>query len=74
MVWSTGLTPVELVEQMQGVKKERGRIVVNAQLRVPDIDKVFAMGDAAIEPERPLGPLAQVADQQGKVRRDHVNM
>ncbi|CAN0543962.1 unnamed protein product [Ectocarpus sp. 8 AP-2014] len=31
------------------------------------MDGVFAMGDAAANPENPLGPLAQVADQQGKV-------
>lgn len=68
MVWSTGLAPVEIVENMKNLKKERGRIVVDALLRVPGVDSVFAMGDAAINPERPLGPLAQVADQQGKVR------
>lgn len=68
MVWSTGLAPTEFVEHMSGLKKERGRIVVDDRLRVPGLDGVFAMGDAAIEPARPLGPLAQVADQQGKVR------
>lgn len=67
MVWSTGLAPVEVVERMEGVKKDRGRIVVDGRLKVPGLEGVFAMGDAAIEPERPLGPLAQVADQQGKV-------
>lgn len=67
MVWSTGLAPVEVVQRMEGVKKDRGRIVVDKRLRVPGLEGVFAMGDAAIESERPLGPLAQVADQQGKV-------
>lgn len=66
MVWSTGLAPVEVVQRMEGVKKDRGRIVVDKRLRVPGLEGVFAMGDAAIESERPLGPLAQVADQQGK--------
>ncbi|CAN0479714.1 unnamed protein product, partial [Discosporangium mesarthrocarpum] len=27
---------------------------------------VFAIGDAAVEKDHPLGPLAQVANQQGK--------
>ena len=35
------------------------------------MEGVFAMGDAAVDPEKPLGPLAQVADQQGKVR-EHI--
>lgn len=71
MVWSTGLAPIDLVRDMQGVKKERGRIAIDGRLRVPGMEGVFAMGDAAVDPENPLGPLAQVADQQGKVR-EHV--
>ena len=71
MVWSTGLAPIDLVRDMQGVKKERGRIAIDGRLRVPGMEGVFAMGDAAVDPEKPLGPLAQVADQQGKVR-EHV--
>lgn len=67
MVWSTGLAPIELVQEMDGVRKERGRIAVDGRLRVPGMEGVFAMGDAAVNPEKPLGPLAQVADQQGKV-------
>ncbi|CAM9190297.1 unnamed protein product [Laminaria digitata] len=66
MVWSTGLAPIDLVRDMQGVKKERGRIAIDGRLRVPGMEGVFAMGDAAVDPEKPLGPLAQVADQQGK--------
>lgn len=66
-VWSTGLAPTELVSSMEGVEKERGRIKIDGRLRVPGMDGVFAMGDAAAHPENPLGPLAQVADQQGKV-------
>lgn len=68
MVWSTGLAPLELIENMQGVKKERGRIAIDGRLRVSGMDGVFAIGDVAVDPEKPLGPLAQVADQQGKVR------
>lgn len=74
MVWSTGLAPVELTENMQGVKKERGRIAIDGRLRVFGMNGVFAMGDAAVDPEKPLGPLAQVADQQGKVRVDVLSI
>lgn len=66
-VWSTGLAPNELVSSMEGVEKERGRIKIDGRLRVPGLEGVFAMGDAAVNPQKPLGPLAQVADQQGKV-------
>lgn len=52
---------------MDGLEKERGRIKIDDRLRVPGVEGVFAMGDAAVNPQNPLGPLAQVADQQGKV-------
>ena len=52
---------------MEGLEKERGRITIDGCLRVPGAQGVFAMGDAAVNPDNPLGPLAQVADQQGKV-------
>lgn len=67
-MWSTGLAPTGLVSSMEGVEKERGRIKIDDRLRVPGMGGVFAMGDAAVNPDNPLGPLAQVADQQGKVR------
>lgn len=44
-------------------------ISIDERLRVPGMKGVFAMGDVAVDPEKPLGPLAQAADQQGKVRR-----
>ncbi|CAM9266290.1 unnamed protein product [Scytosiphon promiscuus] len=66
MVWSTGLAPIELVSSMEAVEKDRGRIKIDGRLRVPGLEGVFAMGDAAVDPANPLGPLAQVADQQGK--------
>lgn len=53
---------------MDGLDKDRGRIKIDGRLRVPGVEGVFALGDAAVNPENPLGPLAQVADQQGKVR------
>ena len=67
MVWSTGLAPLDLVKKMD-VAKDRGRIAIDDWLRVTVLEGVFAMGDAAVNPQKPLGPLAQVADQQGKVR------
>lgn len=66
MVWSTGLAPLDIVKEMD-IEKERGRIAIDDRLRVPGMEGVFAMGDVAVNPQKPLGPLAQVADQQGKV-------
>lgn len=54
---------------MDALEKERGRIKIDGRLRVPGVEGVFALGDAAVDPDNPLGPLAQVADQQGKVTK-----
>jgi NADH dehydrogenase len=43
-----------------------GRIVVDGDLRVSGFDRVFAVGDAAINPADPMPQLAQPAMQMGK--------
>ena len=51
-------------------KTERGKIIVNDFLEVPDFPGVFAIGDCAlfIDPatERPFAPTAQLAEAQAK--------
>lgn len=64
MVWSTGMAPVKFVDALN-LPMQGGRIVVDDHCRVPTMDDVFAIGDCAINPERPLPQLAQVAMQQG---------
>ena len=52
-------------------KTERGKIIVNDFLEVPEFPGVFAIGDCAlfIDPttERPFAPTAQLAEAQAKV-------
>ena len=76
LIWCTGVTPNPLVEAL-GLPAERGRLVVDAQLRVPGADGVFALGDAAAVPDltrpgRPTGQTAQHAERQGRTAARNV--
>ena len=75
VVWSTGNKNVELTNSIQGVLKARnGRVIVDEFLRVLEDSggkvtplsegSVFALGDCAVNGEKPLPQLAQVASQQ----------
>ena len=46
VVWSAAVTPPPLISQLD-LPVERGRLVVDDQLRTPDHPHVFAVGDAA---------------------------
>lgn len=70
VLWTAGITPPPLVERL-GLPTARGRLVVDAQLRVRE--DVWAGGDAAAVPD-PYGPpgqnyppTAQHAQRQGVV-------
>jgi NADH:ubiquinone reductase (H+-translocating) len=76
LVWCTGVTPSPLIETL-GLPTERGRLVVGADLRVPDVPDMFAFGDAAAVPDltRPgqlTGQTAQHAQRQGKTAARNV--
>jgi NADH:ubiquinone reductase (H+-translocating) len=76
LVWCTGVTPSPLIKTL-GLPTERGRLVVGADLRVPDAPDVFAFGDAAAVPDltRPgklTGQTAQHAQRQGKTAARNV--
>lgn len=75
VVWSTGNKNVELTNNIQGVRKARnGRLIVDDCLHVlqegegkgePVLEgSVFALGDCAVNGDKPLPQLAQVASQQ----------
>jgi NADH dehydrogenase FAD-containing subunit len=68
MVWSAGLAPVKLTEALGGLAKgPAGRIIVDPWMRVPGLEgRVWALGDCAVYPRRPLPPIAQAAQQQGQ--------
>jgi NADH dehydrogenase len=69
VVWTGGVKANHIVAD-SGFKTNRGKIQVNKDLRAPDDDHVFAVGDVAVffpkEGERPYPPTAQIAVQEGE--------
>lgn len=59
VVWCAGVTASPVIEAL-GLPTDHGRLVVGADLRVPDHPDVFGIGDAAAVPD-----LTQEADDDG---------
>lgn len=70
LVWTAGSAPNPLLAQL-ACAKERGRVVVDEFLQVPDWPGVWSLGDCACVPDTVRGgsypPTAQHASRQGKV-------
>jgi len=73
VVWTAGVKPGAVVSRLGLPLDERsGRIVVDRTMRVPGVDGVWAIGDAAAVPdpahrgEQPSPPTAQHAIRQGR--------
>lgn len=70
LVWTAGSAPNPLLEPL-ACKKDRGRIVVDEFLQVPEWPGVWSLGDCACVPDRVSGgtcpPTAQHASRLGKV-------
>jgi demethylphylloquinone reductase len=47
VMWTVGTQVSEIVAKIPTVKNSRGRIIVEPTLAVPDLEHVFALGDAA---------------------------
>lgn len=79
VVWTAGVKPSPVVKRLGLPLDERsGRIVVDRTLRVPDVDGVWAIGDAAHVPDprdltRPAPPTAQHAIRQGRTVAHNVS-
>jgi len=76
LVWTAGTVPSPLISSLP-CARERGRIVVNEFLRIPDWPDVWAVGDCALVPDiRNLGkshpPTAQHAMREGKVVAQNI--
>lgn len=76
VAWVTGVTGAPVLGTL-GLPMERGRLTVDAYLRVPGHPDVFAGGDAAAvpdltEPGKITPPTAQHATRQGKVLARNV--
>jgi len=69
LIWTAGVTPVNTIKRSV-FKTERGKILVDGFLEVPDMPGVFAIGDCAmfLDPEtgRPFAPTAQIAEAQAR--------
>lgn len=70
LVWTAGVTPVDTIKNSM-FKTDRGRIIVNEFLEVPDFAGVYVIGDCslAINPSttKPYPPTAQNAEAQGRI-------
>jgi NADH dehydrogenase len=65
-VWATGVTAHDTVKDWNVPQGRGGRIEVDDHLRVRGLDKTYAIGDIAVDPDNPLPQLAQPALQGGK--------
>ena len=76
LLWCVGVRPDPLIDDL-GVEVEAGRVVVDADLRVPGHPEVFACGDAAAVPDRTrpgeyCAMTAQHAERQGRLAGRNV--
>jgi NADH dehydrogenase len=75
LVWTAGTCPNSLLDTLP-CRKERGRVLVNEYLEVPEWPGVWAFGDCAVVPDRKTGkshpPTAQHALREGKVAAQNI--
>lgn len=62
-IWTAGIQPVPVVQQLDLPKDGSGRLVINEYHQLPDYPEVFVVGDCA---SLPFSPSAQAAEAQGK--------
>jgi len=77
LLWTAGIAASPLIASMEA-PTVRGRLAVTAELTVPGLDGVFAVGDAAAVPDLVTGgdaicpPTAQHALRQGRTAGTNV--
>ncbi|WP_329319789.1 NAD(P)/FAD-dependent oxidoreductase [Streptomyces sp. NBC_01262] len=77
LIWTAGVAASPLVATL-GSETVRGRLLVDAEMRVPGADGVYALGDSAAVPDVAKGgdafcpPTAQHAMRQGKAAAENV--
>ncbi|GHC91312.1 oxidoreductase [Nocardiopsis terrae] len=77
LIWTAGVTPSPLMETL-GKPTQRGRLEVGADLSVPGLPDVFALGDAAAVPNLShpesdyCPPTAQYASRQAATAAHNV--
>ena len=65
VVWAGGLSAVGPTLSPAVQTGHGGRVIVDADLRVPGYDSVYCIGDGSIDPNDSLPQLGSVAKQQG---------
>lgn len=75
LVWTAGISPHALLGTLP-CHKEKGRVLVNECLEVPERPGVWALGDCALVPDRKTGafhpPTAQHALREGKLTAQNI--
>ncbi|AXI09854.1 FAD-dependent oxidoreductase [Oceanobacillus zhaokaii] len=75
VIWSAGVQANGIVEQ-SGFETNRGKVEVRTDLRTPEFDDVFVVGDCAMvvdkETNRAFPPTAQIAIQQSSVIAQNI--
>ncbi len=77
LIWTAGVAASPLIGTLDA-ETVRGRIAVTAEMRVPQFEGVFALGDAAAVPDLAKGdgavcpPTAQHSARQGKRLADNL--
>lgn len=77
LIWTAGVAASPLIGTLGG-ETARGRLIVDADMSVPRMDGVFAVGDAAAVPDLVTGdgavcpPTAQHSQRQGKAVADNL--
>jgi NADH dehydrogenase len=71
-VWAAGVAAAPAVAQWGLLQGKHGRILVQPDLRVQGQDRIFAVGDVALQPDAPSPQLATPALQEGKHAGEQV--
>jgi NADH:ubiquinone reductase (H+-translocating) len=71
-VWAAGVAAPQAVSGWGLPQGKSGRIAVGPDLRVQGQDRIFAVGDIAVNPDNPAPQLAQPALQMGRHAADQI--
>lgn len=63
VVWTAGIRPVTVVQELATEKGDSGRLVINKYHQLPDNNEIYVVGDCAA---LPYAPSAQVAEEQAE--------
>ena len=77
IIWAAGVRANSIVEK-SGFQTNRGKVEVRDDMRAPEFDDVFVVGDCALimnhETAKPYPPTAQMAIQEAEVVAQNVKL